>query len=110
MSNGGSATFWFISNAPELFAGFYAFSAYPGLQVGGIEFSNITEGKPLYSVHAKDDRVYKYAAVKDIYEQYKVTAMGWHLETLDSGGHGFIYGDNGEKIIGQVMDRLLFHK
>lgn len=107
MSNGGTGTFWFISHAPEHFAGFYTFSAHPELKTGAIDFSNISQDKPLYSLHAKDDKVFPYDAVKEIYDAHKADAPAWHFEVLDSGGHGFIYRENGEETINQVLRKLL---
>ncbi|GAB3823244.1 hypothetical protein GCM10028895_29890 [Pontibacter rugosus] len=107
MSNGGTDTFWFISHAPEHFAGFYTFSAYPELKTGTINFSNLSGEKPLYSLHARDDKVYPYDSVKAIYDAHKAEAPAWHFEVLDSGGHGFIYRDNGEEIMRRVLRRFL---
>ena len=91
MSNGGTAMFWFASQQQKIFKGFYAFSAFPKLAIGEINFQDITPDKPLYSVNAKDDDVYNFEKVKEIYEAHKLLAKGWHFESIESGGHGFIY-------------------
>ncbi len=95
MSNGGSAAFWFITYHPELFTGFYAFSAMPKLYQSKINFKNLTVQKPLYTINAKDDEGYSFANVKSIYEQHKTEAPGWHFDSVASGDHGFIYDDSG---------------
>jgi len=107
MSNGGTAAFWFLSNRPDVFAGFYAFSAIPRLQVGPIIFSNISCGKPLYTFHTKDDSVYPYDEVKRIYEDHKPEAPDWHFETIESGDHGFIFDEPGKAVVNSFFERLL---
>ena len=106
MSNGGSATFWFASHHPELFAGFYTFSAWPVLQVGAVDY-NALSIKPFYSLHALDDSLYRYQKVKAIYDLHKGQASAWHLDTVARGGHGFIYRSNGEAEMKKVLDKLL---
>ena len=95
MSNGGSATFWFITYHPQLFNAFYAFSAMPKLYGLDINFKNIDENKPLFSMNAKDDEGYSFDKVKSIYEQHKAEATGWHFDSVETGNHGFIYDDLG---------------
>ena len=107
MSNGGTATFWFASQKPNIFKGFYALSALPTLKIGVINFENITQDKPFYSIHAKDDDVYKFDDVNKIYTDNKATAKGWNFDTLQNGGHGFIYQQNGREILGNIFKKLL---
>jgi predicted esterase len=106
MSNGASAAFWFITNKPEVFAGFYAFSPMPKMVTGEINYKNITANKPLYSINAKDDEGFPYAKVKNIYEEHKKEALGWHFDSVNTGGHGFIYGDSGTIFIDNVFEKL----
>ncbi len=106
MSNGGSAVFWFITNHPEIFRAFYAFSGMPKLYHSNINYKNITTGKPLYSINAKDDEVFSFDAVKSIYEKHKIEASGWHFDSAITGNHGFIYGDSGFIIITSLFDKL----
>ena len=107
MSNGGTATFWFASQKPNIFKGFYALSALPALKIGAINFKNITQDKPFYSINAKDDEVYKIDEVSKIYNDNKVAAKGWNFDTLQNGGHGFIYQQNGKEILENVFKKLL---
>jgi len=102
-SMGGNATYWFINNKPEMFAGFYTFSAMPGNE----KFSNITKEKPLYSISAKDDNTFPYADVEAAYKQHKSETTGWHFSTVQSGGHRFIYGNNGTKSLKSLFGNLL---
>jgi predicted peptidase len=106
ISMGGIATFWFINNHPDVFAGFYAFSAMPSLS-GGIQFSHITKQKPLYSMNAKDDATFSYNDVHTIYEQHKSEAPGWTFKSVDAGGHRFIYAKGGEKYVQELVGDLL---
>ena len=106
MSDGGSATFWFITHYPQIFTAFYAFSPIPKLYHSEINFKNITENTPLYSINAKDDEIYPFSKVKSIYEQHKKEAPGWHFDSLETGDHGFIYGDSGLVIIATLFDKI----
>ena len=107
MSNGGTATFWFATQKPNIFKGFYALSALPFLKIESINFNNITEDKPFYSVHAKDDDVYKFEDVNKIYNDNKAAAKGWNFDTLPEGGHGFIYQQNGREVLESIFKKIL---
>ncbi len=107
MSDGAAAAFWFITNKPELFKAFYAISPYPKLFTGSINYQNITAGKPLYSIIAKDDEVFSYTKVKAIYDQHTMEAPGWHFDSVAAGNHGFMYEDAGVSIINKLFDTLL---
>ena len=108
MSNGGTATFWFASQKPNIFKGFYAFSALPKLEIRDINFKNLSQGKSFYSINAKDDDVFKYNDVLSIYTTHKTESKDWHFETLDKGNHGFIYDPtNGKEIMNNLFKKLL---
>jgi predicted esterase len=108
MSNGGTATFWFAAQKPNIFKGFYAFSANPKLEIGDIDFKQLSQKKPFYTVHAKDDEVFKYDEVNTIYEKQKSVATDWRFETLENGNHGFIYNpENGKTILLSVLRKML---
>ena len=103
---GGIATYWFIIHAPELFAGFYTFSALikePGI----INLNNLTQDKPLYTLNTKDDKIMDFRVVKQFYDRYKTEAPGWHFETIDSGGHRFIFDKNGTRYVKSLIGELL---
>jgi predicted peptidase len=106
ISMGGIATFWFINNKPELFAGFYTFSALPG-RGGDVKYSHITGQRPLYSMNAKDDQTFSYEEVHEIYEQHKKDAPDWHFSSVETGGHRFIYGNGGAKYVKEVLNDLM---
>ena len=108
MSNGGTATFWFASQKPNIFNGFYAFSALPKLEIGDINFKNLSQGKSFYSINSKDDDVFKYNDVLSIYNTQKAESKDWQFETLDKGNHGFIYDPaNGKQIVNNLFRKLL---
>jgi len=107
ISMGGNATFWFINNKPDMFAGFYTFSAMPGTTT---KFSNLTKEKPLYSMNAMDDPVFPYTEVAATYQKYKNEAPGWHFATIENGGHRFIYTKDGAKYIRSILGNLLQKK
>jgi predicted peptidase len=107
ISMGGIATFWFINNKPELFAGFYTFSAMPRLPDQAINFKAITIDKPLFSMNAKDDPGFSYTEVHEIYEQHKAEAKGWHFESVETGGHRFIYNSGGQEYVKSIVGSLL---
>lgn len=106
ISDGGSAAFWFITHDPQVFTAFYAFSPMPKLYHSEINFKNIKATKPFYSVNAKDDEVYSFSKVKSIYDQHKSEAPGWQFDSVETGNHGFIYGDSGLVIINTLFDKL----
>ncbi len=107
ISMGGIATFWFVNNHPETFAGFYTFSAAPHSNDGEIKYSNITKSKPLYSLNAKDDPVFSCTDMEAAYQQHKSEAAGWHFSTVETGGHRFIYGKGGDKYVKSAIGSLL---
>jgi predicted peptidase len=108
MSNGGTAAFWFASKKQNIFKGFYAFSGLPKLEVGPINFKNLGNGKPFYSVNAKDDRVFNYTEVVSIYNKNKKVAKKWYFDSLESGDHGFIYDpEKGKPIMYSLFKKLL---
>ncbi|WP_313600661.1 carboxylesterase family protein [Epilithonimonas vandammei] len=102
MSNGGTATFWFASQRPSIFAGFYAISANPKLEIGEINFNF---DKPFYEIHTKDDNVFKFEEVEKIYNKNK--SKNWHFETIENGGHGIIYQEQGSKIFENLLSKLI---
>jgi predicted peptidase len=106
MSNGGTATFWFASQKNNIFKGFYTFSALPKLAIGDIDFANLAQGKPLYSLQTKDDDVFKVDDVNAIYSAQKAVAKDWQMDVLDNGGHGFIYQQNGKELMNNVFKKL----
>lgn len=103
MSNGGSATFWYATHHSNLFKSFYAFSANPKLEIEEINFSKIK--KPFYMLNSKDDNVYPFKDVESI--NSKSNNKNWHLESLEKGGHGFIYQENGKNIMKSILDKLI---
>jgi predicted peptidase len=108
MSNGGTAIFWFASKKPNIFKGFYAFSANPKLEIGKINFSNLSQGKPIYTVNAKDDEVFKLDDVLNIYNKQEALAKDWKFDTVYKGNHGFIYDpQNGKKIMNDLFKKLI---
>ena len=104
---GGNATYWFINNKADAFAGFYTVSAMPRLANGSIKFSILTKEKPLYSINAKDDIVFPFNEVKAEYEQHKSEAPGWHFATTETGGHRFIYNKDGAIYLRSLLAPLL---
>lgn len=106
MSNGGSATFWFASQKPNVFKGFYAFSALPELEIAEIKFENISTDKPFYTINAMDDSIYEFEKVYKIYNDNKDIAKGWYSETVESGEHGFIYQSKGKEIMFETIEKL----
>ena len=86
ISMGGNATFWFVNNKPEIFAGFYTFFCDAPLSEAAIKFNNVTTKKPLYSMNAKDDAVFSCVEAEAIYKQHKNEVPGWHFSTVEVGG------------------------
>lgn len=102
MSNGGTATFWFASQRPSIFTGFYAISANPKLEFGEINFNF---DKPFYEIHTKDDDLFNFNDVEKIYNQNK--SKNWHFQLLDNGGHAIIYQKNGSEILEKLLKQLI---
>lgn len=105
MSNGGTATFWFASQKPNRFAGFYAISANPELEFGKIDFNF---DKPFYEIHSKDDDVFKFNDVEKIYSKNR--SQNWHFKSIEDGGHGFIYSEKGQSILFNLLSELMQKK
>jgi hypothetical protein len=90
----------------NFFKGFYTFSALPKLEIGDVNFVNLTQGKPIYSLQTKDDDVFKFDDVSKIYAAQRAVAKDWQMEILETGGHGFIYQQNGKELVNEVFERL----
>ena len=105
MSNGGTATFWFASQRPSIFTGFYAISANPKLEIGNINFNF---DKPFYEIHTKDDSVFKFDDVEKIYNTNK--SRNWHFESIANGDHGIIYQQNGNEVLENLLKELIENK
>jgi poly(3-hydroxybutyrate) depolymerase len=103
-SMGGKATWWFVNHKPEVFAGFYTFSAMPSEDA---KFQNITTSKPLYALHAKDDQMIPFSEADAIYQKHRSKAPGWHFNAVPTGGHKFIYGKDGERLVRELFAGLL---
>ncbi len=109
MSNGATAAFWYATRHANRFAGFYAFAPGTELPVEAIDYDRISSAAPLYSVSAKDDSVYSYEKARALYEAYQSKAPGWTFDTLNSGGHGFIYGPDGAAVMQKMFTRMMRH-
>lgn len=103
MSNGGTATFWFATQPNMPYSGYFAVSATPKLKVENVDFKKIS--KSFYSINAKDDDIFKYDEVHQIYEQNK--NKNWHFETQETGGHGLIYNENGGEILTDIIRKTM---
>ena len=90
MSIGCTPTFCFATQQPNIFKEFYTFSALPELNIEAIDFKNLSQGKPIYSILAIDDDVFAYDDVFSIYNAHKKEASNWHFESIEDGGHCFI--------------------
>lgn len=110
MSNGATAAFWYAAYASSRFAGFYAFSPGPVVDIDQATFRRIPSNVAIISVSAKDDSVYPYEQVNTNYENCRKQATGWIFETRDVGGHGFIYSPDGVDIIQQTLEKLMSRK
>lgn len=104
MSNGGSAALWFASQRPEAFSGFYALSPAPELPLHA-PLGALGQAKPCYQLSAKDDELYPFAAVQALHE--RAHAPHWHLQTVPSGGHGFLYSPAGAERLHHTLVQLL---
>jgi len=105
ISMGGNATYWFVNNKADIFAGFYAFSSMP--RDGSVQFSHITERKPLYTMNAKDDQTFSYKEIESLHDKYMHQYPGWHFMGVENGGHRFIYGSNGKTHMQSLLSDLL---
>jgi predicted peptidase len=103
ISMGGAGTYWFINNRADNFSGFFTFSAIPH----DLDLSKITKDRPLYSMYAKDDAGCPYSEVSGYYEANKNKAASWHITTVETGGHRFIYAPDGKQHVSAVIGKLL---
>jgi poly(3-hydroxybutyrate) depolymerase len=104
ISMGGNATYWFVNNKADFFAGFYAFSSMP--REGTVEFSHITEKRPLYTMNARDDQTFSCREIELLHEKIKHQVPGWHFAGVENGGHRFIYGSNGKSHMQSLFSDL----
>lgn len=105
MSNGGTAAFWFACHSPAGFAGFFALSASLTSALGPLNFQQLRQGAPLYSLHAQDDEIVAYKDVQAIYAQQHPSR--WHFASRPTGGHGFLYGPDGLAALNSLLTQLL---
>lgn len=100
--------YWFATQKTDTFAGYFAVSALPALPDMEIDFDELASEKPFYSIHAQDDDVVLYDTVRAIYTENKSAAANWHFQTVDTGGHGFIYRpDTGVALLETLTRQLL---
>ncbi len=107
ISMGGIATYWFMKHKPEYFSGFYTFSSTPSLSSETGVLDAVSDLKPLYSMNAKDDVVFSYDSAAKDYESRQHTIKGWYFNSVQAGGHRFIYGSDGSGYIKSVIGHLL---
>jgi predicted alpha/beta-fold hydrolase len=79
----------------------------PGRSGEGIKYANLTKDKPLFSLNAKDDPVFPYTEMESAWQQHKNEAPGWHFATVETGGHRFIYNNDGVKELKSLLSKLL---
>ena len=103
-----TATFWFASQKPNIFSGFFAISAFPKLNFEELKFENISQGKPFYSLNDQNDKVYNFKEVESIYNQQKAKAKDWKFDSITNIGHGFIYNhEDGINILTTLIKELI---
>ena len=76
------------------------------MEIGDIDFANLAQGKPFYSLQTKDDTVFKFDDINKIYSAQKAVAKDWQMDVLDNGGHGFIYNQDGKERVNSVFKKL----
>lgn len=108
MSNGGTAAFYYASQKPNIFKGFYAISSNPNVLLDKIKFGNLSQGKEFITLNAKDDSVYNFKDVESIYSKYKAGATDWKFRSVEDGDHGLIYNpEKGKDIFENIVKELL---
>ena len=108
MSNGGTATFYYASLKPNIFKGFFAIVPNPNVLLEKINFKNLNQGKKLISINSKDDSVYAFKEVEEIYLKNKSISKDWIFRTVDEGDHGLIYEPGkGKDVLENVIKELL---
>ncbi|WP_104384358.1 dienelactone hydrolase family protein [Sphingobacterium sp. HMA12] len=100
LSMGGNVSYQFAQEQQTDFRAFYAISAKPKIA----EVSH-----PIYSLHAKDDSLYRYDDLLKVRRKVKKQQKKWMLKSVAKGGHGFMYLPMGEK---STLDffRMMFNK
>lgn len=96
LSMGGNVSYQFARGSGSPFRAFYAISAKPkfaDFESGG----SLVVTRPIYSLHAKDDSLYTYENLKNVYQQAKRYPLRWYLTTVETGGHGFPYHPAGRQ-------------
>lgn len=106
MSNGGTATFYYASQKPNVFKGFFAISSNPNVLLDRIKFSNLSQGKKIITLNSKDDNVYNFKEVENTYLKNKTIAKDWEFLSIEEGDHGFIYDpQKGKNILEEIIKK-----
>lgn len=105
-SMGGNASYWFMVNHPEMFAGFYAFSSLPSVtDLDAMKANHFM--KPLITVNAADDGNFSDSEMQGKFNRYKHSLTSWKCWQVTSGGHRFLYHEGGDKQASEVIEALL---
>jgi predicted peptidase len=106
MSNGGTATFYYASQKPNVFKSFFAISSNPNVLLDRIKFSNLSQGKKIITLNSKDDNVYNFKEVENTYLKNKTIAKDWEFLSIEEGDHGFIYNpQKGKNILEEIIKK-----
>ncbi|WP_448138631.1 hypothetical protein [Sphingobacterium siyangense] len=106
MSNGGTAVYWFAAQSNTPFSAFFTLSADCELVIEPIDWERLHSDRPIYSFHTADDTIYPLKKISAVFASRKSPA--WHLRTLKTGGHGFIYDPvKGHELFMQCITEML---
>ncbi|GAA4035913.1 hypothetical protein GCM10022409_20930 [Hymenobacter glaciei] len=103
LSNGGSAALWFAAQPAAPFSRFVALSPAPNLLLAQSTYGPLGKTKPVLMVSAQDDDIYAYEAVRAAYDAHRPGRSNWVFQTVPKGGHGFIYGPEGQALLRQAL-------
>lgn len=100
LSMGGNVSYQFAQEQQRDFRAFYAISAKP--KIAEVSHS-------IYSLHAKDDSLYRYEDLLKVRQKVKKQQKKWVLRSVPKGGHGFMYLPMGGKSTLEFF-RMMFNK
>lgn len=100
LSMGGNVSYQFAQEQQTDFRAFYTISAKP--KIAEVFHS-------IYSLHAKDDSLYRYDDLLKVRRNVKKQQKKWVLKSVAKGGHGFMYLPMGGKLALDFF-RMMFNK
>lgn len=102
-SNGGSGAFWFATNQPSSFAGFFGLNYLPKVYSSNTPLVNLKNNAPFIGVSGTEDPVFPLATVNGIYNFAIANGANWQ-NFAKKGNHGLPFAS--KESINFIFDML----